>query len=104
MKLIINSDNFYFEITNKHKLFKKNENNKTILKKGNYKSELANYFNDLKSILTNKEINKNYIKFNKGLRKFKYSLNDENLNGFILKLKQTNLNELEIIYKNMFEN
>lgn len=105
MKLIINfKDNYKFEITKNYKLFQNLATNKIILKKGNYKEELVNYFNEIKNIVNDKIISENYCILKKGLKKFKFNLNNIGLQNFISNLENNNLDELKKIDMNMFEN
>lgn len=102
MKLIVNQSDFVFEMTKNYKLFQKLNSKKTILKKGKYKSELINLFCELKQLKTSKKTGENYLIFKKGLKKYKYNLDDENIKNFMQNLEKINLNEFKTIYKNMF--
>lgn len=105
MKLIVNVKNDYkLIITKSYKLFTDLTSKKNILKKGKYKSELADYFNMLSKIKADKKINSNYIIIEKCFWKKRYNLENICLRDFVDNLEKRNINEFKTIYKNMFEN
>lgn len=103
MKLIIkNKDDYIFEMTNNYKLFQNLITKKSILKKGKYKKELTNYFNEVKKIANDKIISENYLLLKKGLKKYKFNLDNINLHNLISVIEESIIVDFKKIDKNMF--